>query len=69
MVQLTSKTPKSKVFASQTKKWLSLVSKLNSSLKELGDVENWAKAIEADVEIVVKVLKDVSPERSHTTIQ
>ncbi|ORY38581.1 GCN5-like 1 [Rhizoclosmatium globosum] len=49
----------SKAFAANTKKWLALVAKLNSSLKELGDVENWANAIENDVSVVVDVLSQV----------
>ncbi|KAJ3003253.1 UNVERIFIED_CONTAM: hypothetical protein HDU68_005782, partial [Siphonaria sp. JEL0065] len=51
-----------KAFSVQTKKWLALVTKLNSSLKELGDVENWANAIEKDVAVVVDVLKAVPKE-------
>jgi len=31
------------------KKWVELLGTLQSSLKELGDVENWAQTIEADI--------------------
>ncbi|KAJ3074188.1 biogenesis of lysosome- organelles complex 1 subunit 1 [Podochytrium sp. JEL0797] len=50
-----------KTFTTQTKKWLDLVETLNTSLKELGDVNNWANAIEADVSVVVDVLQSIPP--------
>ena len=36
-------------FAKQSERWLSLSTQLNNSLKELGDVQNWALTIQKDV--------------------
>jgi transcriptional/translational regulatory protein YebC/TACO1 len=41
-------------FTKQTAQWLQMFQTLNTSLKELGDVENWAGHIHDDVQIVVK---------------
>ncbi|KAL0491698.1 biogenesis of lysosome-related organelles complex 1 subunit 1 [Acrasis kona] len=38
----------------QTTQWLQLFQQLNASLKELGDVENWAGHIHDDVQVIVK---------------
>ncbi|KAJ3347916.1 biogenesis of lysosome- organelles complex 1 subunit 1 [Entophlyctis luteolus] len=47
----------SKLFALNARKWLAMVNKLNASLKELGNVEDWARAIESDVDVVVSVIE------------
>jgi len=39
-------------FGKQTAQWLDLMEKLNKSVNELGDVENWAKSIEADMRLI-----------------
>lgn len=36
-------------FARQAQQWLQLVENFSSALKEVGDVENWAKSIEKDL--------------------
>ncbi|KAI0240279.1 Biogenesis of lysosome-related organelles complex 1 subunit 1 [Lamellibrachia satsuma] len=51
-------------FARQTTQWLKLVEDFNQSLKEIGDVENWARSIERDMHTISNALeyayKDVS---------
>jgi len=44
-------------FAKQTHQWLQLVHNFSSSLKEIGDVENWAKSIESDMQTVSSSLE------------
>ncbi|KAL1924981.1 uncharacterized protein VTP21DRAFT_4635 [Calcarisporiella thermophila] len=46
-------------FAKQTQQWLALIDGINGALKELGDVENWARVIEKDMREVVQILEDV----------
>ncbi|KAH1009607.1 biogenesis of lysosome-related organelles complex 1 subunit 1 [Dendroctonus ponderosae] len=46
-------------FSKQTQQWLTLVESFSSALKELGDVENWAKAIEGDVRTITTALEIV----------
>jgi len=44
-------------FARQTAQWLKLVEDFNTSLKEIGDVENWAKSIETDMRTISSALE------------
>lgn len=44
-------------FAKQTQNWLNLVKTFNTTLKDLGDVKNWAKAIEDDMRTVSSTLE------------
>jgi len=46
-------------FSKQTSQWISLVDSFNQSLKELGDLENWAKIIESDMKNVSSALEYV----------
>ncbi|XP_018326115.1 biogenesis of lysosome-related organelles complex 1 subunit 1-like [Agrilus planipennis] len=43
-------------FSKQTQQWVNLIESFSSSLKELGDVENWAKTIEGDVRTITQAL-------------
>jgi len=43
-------------FARQSERWLTLSSSLNTALKELGDVHNWALTVQKDVRWVEKEL-------------
>ncbi|KAJ3220364.1 hypothetical protein HDU67_000031 [Dinochytrium kinnereticum] len=43
-------------YQKQTKQWLALVNQLNSALKELGDTENWGRAIERDIREITQVV-------------
>ena len=44
-------------FSSSVSQWLNLMDSFNKSLKQLGDVENWARAIESDMRIVSSSLE------------
>ncbi|KAL5006755.1 hypothetical protein ScPMuIL_015561 [Solemya velum] len=44
-------------FARQTMQWLKLVEDFNTSLKEIGDVENWARSIETDMRTISSALE------------
>ncbi|XP_034945239.1 biogenesis of lysosome-related organelles complex 1 subunit 1 [Chelonus insularis] len=44
-------------FAKQTHSWLNLVESFSSSLKEIGDAENWAQSIEGDMRIIATALE------------
>ncbi|KAI0244318.1 hypothetical protein L0F63_004808 [Massospora cicadina] len=46
----------------QTDQWLALVRQFNDALKELGDVQHWAKVIERDMETVTQTLELVASE-------
>eukprot|EP00668_Euglena_longa_P032299 GGOE01041606.1.p1 GENE.GGOE01041606.1~~GGOE01041606.1.p1 ORF type:complete len:150 (-),score=35.41 GGOE01041606.1:73-459(-) len=55
-------------FAKQTQSWVALFDQFNKSLKELGDVSNWAKFIEADIHSVVQTMTAIAESnRSPTT--
>ncbi|GJJ70072.1 biogenesis of lysosome-related organelles complex 1 subunit 1 [Entomortierella parvispora] len=47
-------------YAKQTAQWLSLVENFESSLKELGDVQNWVQVIEKDMAQVTAALESSS---------
>lgn len=44
-------------FAKQTQQWLQLIDNFSSALKELGDVENWARSIETDMQVIQNTLE------------
>ncbi|KAM7343907.1 biogenesis of lysosome-related organelles complex 1 subunit 1 [Cochliomyia hominivorax] len=44
-------------FAKQTQQWLQLIDNFSSALKELGDVENWARSIESDMRVIQTTLE------------
>lgn len=46
-------------YANQTQQWLTLVDNFNLSLKELGDVKNWAEIMEHDMKTVMSTLEFV----------
>lgn len=46
-------------FSKQTQQWLNLVETFSSALKEIGDVENWARTIEGDVRTITSALESV----------
>ena len=46
-------------FSKQTKQWVSLCEQLNSSLKEIGDIENWARVMEDDVVAIAATLEAI----------
>jgi len=55
-VKLQSQTDR---FAKQTAQWLQLIENFNQTLKEIGDVENWARAIENDMKEIASGLEYV----------
>jgi hypothetical protein len=44
-------------FAKQTQSWLHLVESFSNALKEIGDVENWARSIEGDMRTIATALE------------
>lgn len=44
-------------FSKQTVQWLKLVEDFNTALKEIGDVDNWAKSIETDMRTISSALE------------
>ncbi|XP_072349783.1 biogenesis of lysosome-related organelles complex 1 subunit 1-like isoform X3 [Scyliorhinus torazame] len=46
-------------FAKQTQQWLGMVDSFNQALKEIGDVENWARSIEMDMRTIATALEYV----------
>jgi len=44
-------------FSKQTTAWLQLIDSFNNSLKEVGDVENWARTIEGDMRTISSTLE------------
>ncbi|KAI9473511.1 MAG: biogenesis of lysosome-related organelles complex 1 subunit 1-like protein [Benjaminiella poitrasii] len=46
-------------YLNQTQQWLTLVDDFNTSLKELGDVRNWAEIMEHDMRTIMTTLEFV----------
>ena len=44
-------------FSRQAQQWLQLVENFSSALKEVGDVENWARSIQNDLKVVETALE------------
>lgn len=44
-------------FSKQTQQWMNMLENFNQSLKELGDVENWARTIETDITTLASALE------------
>ena len=44
-------------FNKQTQQWINLIENFSTSLKELGDAENWANTIEQDMRTITSALE------------
>jgi len=44
-------------FSKQTQQWCQMIENFNVALKELGDVENWARTIETDITTIASALE------------
>lgn len=44
-------------FSRQAQQWLQLVESFSSALKEVGDVDNWARSIEKDLKVAETALE------------
>ena len=56
-------------FSKQTASWLTLIESFNKSLKEVGDVESWAKSIETDMRAVSSTLEYAYKVNSENRVQ
>ncbi|XP_002734244.1 biogenesis of lysosome-related organelles complex 1 subunit 1-like [Saccoglossus kowalevskii] len=54
-------------FTKQTMQWLQMMEHFNQALKEIGDVENWAKSIETDMRTVSSALEYAYKDQSQRT--
>ncbi|KAH9404333.1 biogenesis of lysosome- organelles complex 1 subunit 1 [Tyrophagus putrescentiae] len=54
-------------FSRSINQWLTLMNGFNDSLKQLGDVENWAKVIENDMKEISCILEYVYKNSSNST--
>jgi small-conductance mechanosensitive channel len=50
-------------FVKRSQQWVALVSSFNTSLKEIGDVENWSRTIESDMNDVAARLEQLHAQR------
>lgn len=51
-------------YMKQTQQWTNLVEGFHKALKDLGDLEQWSRTIEADMKTVVSTLEYVHNEQS-----
>ena len=45
------------LFSKQTQLWINMLENFNQALKELGDVDNWARTIETDITTIASALE------------
>jgi len=55
-------------FARQTNDWLTLLDRFNEALKEIGDVENWARSIEGDMRTISSALEYAYKDTQQQTV-